>query len=52
MVTDPDAALKLAVESKIPLISEFIVRRLVDADMVEGVVAESAKRFSQPDGNA
>ena len=52
VVKDPDGALKLAVDSNIPLITEFIVRRLVDADMVEGVVANIQKALCQPDGDA
>jgi putative heme-binding domain-containing protein len=36
---NPDRALQLAVQSKIPLVAEFIVRRVVDADQVESVIA-------------
>ena len=43
---DSERALKLAVDSKIPLVAEFIVRRLVDANQVERVVASLQKRSS------
>ena len=37
--TNPDKALKLATLSRIPMVSQFIARRLVDADEVKRVVS-------------
>lgn len=40
----PDRALALAAQSKIPVISEHIARRLVDADQLEGLTAALARK--------
>jgi putative membrane-bound dehydrogenase-like protein len=39
VVENPTKALNLAITSKIPLISQFLARRLVDADLTEKLVA-------------
>ena len=36
---DPDRALALAAESKIPMLSQYISRRTVDADAIESLIA-------------
>ena len=41
---DHDKALALAAESRIPLFSEYVGRRLVDADAMEKVIATMAKK--------
>ena len=47
--TDPDRALELAGASRIPLVTEFIGRRLVDADLldvlVEGILEREGPRL-------
>ena len=40
---DPDRALALAAESAIPMVTEFIARRVVDADAMGSVVAALAR---------
>jgi putative heme-binding domain-containing protein len=44
---DPDKAIQLAGASRVPLVAEFTARRLVDANALERLVAEIAKKPQQ-----
>ena len=47
---DPDGVLQVARESRIPLVTQFIARRLVDADLADDLVAALAtQRKTRPD---